>query len=155
MYFCTISSGSFVVKLCGGSSLEAAPMTAGSPAVRPPNRFYVRLGIHQKSLCIRAPHGLLLIWNEALQPFVQLIPLERREYESNWTINLPMAGFHHGVADGAVSHWVNTDWLRLHSTGIRHPKYESILLMHVTEVFTQELNKLIESARLNLAVLRG
>lgn len=98
-------------ELCGGSRLEAE-----LTPVWPPNCPYIWLGIHQKSLYIRAAHRLLLTWNEVLQPFAQLIPSGSRKWESNWVINLPMAGFHHREADSAVCHsWIRLrHWLWLH-----------------------------------------
>lgn len=71
----------------------------GSPAVWPPDRLNIWLEIDQKSLCIVTEYRPLLIWNEVLQWFAQLIPSGSRKWGNNWTINLPMAGLHHRVAD--------------------------------------------------------
>lgn len=107
-YFYTISSGPFVIspvvapgwKLCW-CLLGAVPFECQAASI--PYWKYI------KSLCIRASHRLLLIWNEVLQPFVQLIPSGSGKQESNWTINLPMAGFHHRVADSAECHCTPTE----------------------------------------------
>lgn len=72
------------------SSLVAAGLNSFPPAA------FLRLTANTSNGALHKSPALL-IWNEVLQPFAQQIPSGSRKWESNCTIYLPMAGFHHTV----------------------------------------------------------